>query len=117
MPFVFVPQLAPVQVPYSSASWWKPWPPSCSAAPGASVPPPDHNIVAAPVFHQLLPFSMTARQSMLRLAGSALNAALTCELPQVASRLESLPQQPSALEPQMAPVLTILIPQMFTKFR
>ena len=60
---------------------------------------------------------MTARQSRLKLAGSALNALLTDDMLQLASRLESSPQQPSALEPQMAPVLLILIPQMFTKFR
>jgi hypothetical protein len=74
-------------------------------------------MTAEPVFHQLEPFSMTARQSMLRLEGSALKALLTEDMLQFASRLESLPQQPSALEPQIAPVLTILIPQMFTKFR
>src|SRR3954469_10189167 len=117
LPIVFVPQLAPVQVPYSSASWWKPWPPSCSAAPGASVLPPENNIRVPPLFHQLLPLSMTARQSVLRLVGSALNAALTFVLSQFARRLLSSPQQPSVLEPQIAPVLTSLMPQMFTKLR
>ena len=117
VPLVFEPQPAPVQVPYSSASCWKPWPPSCSAAPGASVLPPENNMVVPPEFHQLEPFSMTARQSIVSVLGSALNAALTAVLLQFARRLLSSPQQPRVLEPQIAPVLTSLMPQMFTKLR
>src|SRR5215471_20867738 len=87
LPIVFVPQLAPVQVPYSSASCWKPWPPSCCTAPGASVLPPENSIVVEPVFHQLEPFSMTARQSMVSVFGNALKAAVTADIVQVARRL------------------------------
>jgi hypothetical protein len=43
-------------------------------------------------------------------------AALTAWLLQLARRLESLPQHPNVLEPQMG-VLGTLIAQMFTKFR
>src|SRR5215831_12278876 len=101
LPIVFVPQLAPVQVPYSSASCWKPWPPSCRAAPGASVLPPENSIVVPPEFHQLDPFSMTARQSMVSVFGSALNALLTAVMLQFARRELSSPQQPSKLEVQI----------------
>src|SRR4029079_8185452 len=118
LPIVLVPQLAPVQVPYSSASCWKPWPPSCSAAPGASVLPPENSINVPPEFHQLLPFSMMARQSIVSVFGSALNALLAAVVLQFARRLESSPQQASTLLPvQIAAVLTSLIPQMLMKFR
>src|SRR6516162_3120794 len=115
LPMVFVPHWAPVQVPYSSASCWKPWPPSCIVAPGASVLPPENSIVVDPVFHQLEPLSMTACQSTVSVFGSALNAVLIADMLQLASRLVSSPQQPSALEAQIALVLTILTPQMLPK--
>ena len=59
----------PLQPPYSSASWWWPWPPSCSAAPAASRLPPDQSMSDAPVFHQLEPFNTTARQSISKVDG------------------------------------------------
>ena len=94
-----------------------PWPPSWSAAPPASPLPPDHIISVPPEFHQLEPFSITARQSTSKLAGRlAVIAVFTADVLQFASRLESLPQQPNVLEPQMA-VDGILSTQMLTKFR
>jgi len=69
-----------------------------------------------PVFHQLEPFRTTALQVISKLAGRFCVIALftACEL-QLASRLESLPQQPKVLEPQMG-VLGMRSTQMFTKF-
>src|SRR4029079_10230996 len=87
---------------YSSASWLWPCPPSCSAAPGPSVLPPDHIIVVPPEFHQLLPFSITARKSISKLAGRFwLIAVFTADVLQFARRLELSPQQPNLLEPQI----------------
>src|SRR4029079_17677409 len=90
------------QASYSSASWLWPWPPSCSAAPGPSLLPPDHIIVVPPEFHQLLPFSTTERKSTSKLAGRFwLIAVLTADVLQFARRLELSPQQPNLLEPQI----------------
>src|SRR5215468_1913588 len=40
--------------PYSSASWWKPCPPSCMPPFGPSLLLPDQSIHTEPVFHQRL---------------------------------------------------------------
>ena len=94
-----------------------PWPPSWSAAPPASWLPPDQSINAPPEFHQLEPFSMTARQSHSMPAGVfCVIAVFAADELQFARRLESLPQQPIALEPQMG-LEGILTTQMFTNFR
>src|SRR5688572_4902504 len=105
------------QASYSSDSELWPWPPSCSAAPPASPLPPDHIISVPPEFHQLEPLSTTARQSISKLAGTfALIALFTAELLQLASRLESLPQHPNALDPQIG-LDGILSTQMLMNFR
>src|SRR5262249_60325176 len=104
-------------VPSCAAVRQYPAPPPGGAAPGALVLPPENHWSLPPEFHQLEPFSITARQSIVSVFGSALKALLTLVMSQFASRLESSPQQPSRLDPQIAPVSTSLIPQMFTKFR
>src|SRR5215471_18798817 len=54
---------------YSSASWWKPCPPSCSAALGPFELPPDQSIHVEPVFHHELPLSTMECQLTVMPAG------------------------------------------------
>src|SRR6185503_13831573 len=122
-----VPHPEPVPaLQYSSASWWKPWPPSCAAAPPASWLPPDHSMHDAPVFHHLLLFSMIACQSIMKLAGRFAVAACIAALVSHVARRESVPglysPQLNAVDPAAAGVpawtpllwLTTFSAQMFT---
>src|SRR2546423_8811238 len=94
VPMVLLPQLAPVQVPYSSASWWKPWPPSCIAPLGPSALPPDQSIQVEPVFHHRELLSTIECQSPVIPPGVlAVSAVIAARVSQVASRLVSSPKQ------------------------
>ena len=125
-----VPHPEPVPaLQYSSASWWKPCPPSCAAAPPASRLAPDHNIHDEPVFHHSLLLSMMACQSTMKVEGRlAVSAAIAACVSHSASR-ESVPgfrsPQLKAVGPAAVGVpaatplfaLTILSAQMFTNLR
>src|SRR5215471_1065409 len=120
VPPLVVPQPEPVpRAQYSSASWWKPWPPSCNAALGPLVFPPDHSIHTEPVFHQEVPFSTMECQVTFIPAGVFMVSCVcaTCVL-QLARRLVSLPVQLKMVAPLPMPSvwLTVLKRQMLTKF-
>ena len=124
VPMVLLPQLAPVQVPYSSASWWNPWPPSCIAPLGPSALPPDQSIHDEPVFHHRELLSTIECQSTVMPAGVfAVSWVIAARVSQVARRLVSSPKQLKIVELVDAPVwltpsvwLTVLKRQMLTKF-
>jgi len=101
----------------NGSSWWNSggtvmmWSGGSNDAGGAALHEGGHG------HNQLAPFSITARQSVMKLAGMCMLIALvTAVLLQLASRLESLPQQPNVLEPQIG-VDGTRSTQMLMKFR
>src|SRR5258708_6984308 len=102
---VLVPQLAPVQVPYSSASWWNPCPPSCSAPSGPSEFPPDQSIHTEPVFHhRLLLSTIECHETLIPAGVLFLSWVWAAFVSQVASRLVSSTYQLKMVVPVEAPV-------------
>src|SRR5215467_1361640 len=82
----------PLVPPYSSASWWKPWPPSCMPPLGPSLLPPDHSIQTEPVFHQRLLLRTIECQLTVMPAGVlAVSCVCAARVSHVARRLVSSP--------------------------
>src|SRR5215475_1104050 len=90
--------------PYSSASWWKPCPPSCMPPFGPSLLPPDHNIHTEPVFHQReLLRTMECQLTVMPGGMLAVSAVCAARVSQVARRLLSSPKQLKIVELVEAP--------------